>query len=102
MVAKQSINTKLQYGIILFILNGALWAFGGIDRPRSGNRAGSEIRSRDFPWVPSPTNDPAAATAAAFGTSEHFHLFQTAACLLGHFRTVENENAGLHLHLDEF
>lgn len=72
---KKSINTKLQYGIILFILNGALWAFGGIDRPRSGNRAGSEIRSRDFPWVPSPTNDPAAATTAAFGTSEHFHLF---------------------------
>ncbi|KAF7389002.1 hypothetical protein HZH66_010139 [Vespula vulgaris] len=61
------------YGIILFILNGALWAFGGIDRPRSGNRAGSEIRSRDFPWVPSPTNDPAAATTAAFVSSMRVH-----------------------------
>ncbi|KAF7391919.1 hypothetical protein HZH68_011462 [Vespula germanica] len=71
--AKKSINTKLQYGIILFILNGALWAFGGIDRPRSGNRAGSEIRSRDFPWVPSPTNDPAAATTAAFVSSMRVH-----------------------------
>lgn len=43
------------------ILNGALWLFGGIDRPRSGNHTESETRSRDFPWVPSTTNDPAAA-----------------------------------------
>lgn len=31
-----------------------------IDRTRSGNRTESETRSRDFPWVPSTTNDPAA------------------------------------------
>ncbi|TGZ50934.1 hypothetical protein DBV15_11027 [Temnothorax longispinosus] len=48
--------------IIRLILNGALWAFRGIDRPQSGNHTESETRSRDFPWVPSPTNNPAAAT----------------------------------------
>lgn len=31
-----------------------------IDRPRSGNHTESETRSRDFPWVSSTTNDPAA------------------------------------------
>ena len=31
-----------------------------IDRTPSGNRTESETRSRDFPWVPSTTNDPAA------------------------------------------
>lgn len=31
-----------------------------MDRTRSGNRTESETRSRDFPWVPSTTNDPAA------------------------------------------
>lgn len=31
-----------------------------IDRAPSGNRTESETRSRDFPWVPSTTNDPAA------------------------------------------
>jgi len=56
------INTELRRGTIRLILNGALWAFRGIDRPQSGNQTESETRSRDFPWVPSPTNDPAVAT----------------------------------------
>jgi len=55
------INTELRRGTIRLILNGALWAFRGIDRPQSGNQTESETRSRDFPWVPSPTNDPAVA-----------------------------------------
>lgn len=56
------INIELRLYSIRLILNGALWAFRGIDRPQSGNHTESETRSRDFPWVPSPTNDPAAAT----------------------------------------
>lgn len=54
------INIELRLCSIRLILNGALWAFRGIDRPQSGNHIESETRSRDFPWVPS--IDPAAAT----------------------------------------
>lgn len=56
------INIELRLCSIRLILNGALWAFREIDRPQSGNHTESETRSRDFPWVPSSTNDPAAAT----------------------------------------
>jgi len=55
------INIELRLCNIRLILNGALWAFRRIDRPQSGNHTESETRSRDFPWVPSPINDPAAA-----------------------------------------
>lgn len=57
-----SINIELRLGSIRLILNGALWAFRGIDRPQNGNHTESETRSRDFPWVPSLTNDSAGAT----------------------------------------
>ncbi|EGI66568.1 hypothetical protein G5I_04900 [Acromyrmex echinatior] len=74
------INIELCLCSIRLILNGALWAFRGIDRPQSGNHTESETRSRDFPWVPSPTNDPAAATTMAGPPS------WIMPCLLRHYK----------------
>lgn len=69
------INTGLRRCTIRLILNGALWAFRGIDRPQSGNQTESETRSRDFPWVPSPTNDPAVATRMPFHLRGSCHAY---------------------------
>ncbi|KYM94353.1 hypothetical protein ALC62_15020 [Cyphomyrmex costatus] len=74
---------------IRLILNGALWAFRGIDRPQSGNHTESETRSRDFPWVPSPTNDPAAATTMADQPS------WIMPCLLRHYNIRRDKSANI-------